>query len=80
MKAFFEAYAGHEKLQPLVGEIAWTDNLVIMERCKEYGERELERALIAKMTRTSPSASSCAKKRAARLWSTPCTTPASPSV
>jgi len=40
MKAFFEAYTGHEKLAPLVREIAWSHNLVIMERCKDPLERE----------------------------------------
>ncbi|HOE82101.1 MAG TPA: PDDEXK nuclease domain-containing protein [Myxococcota bacterium] len=40
MKAFFEAYTGHEKLAPLVREIGWSHNLVIMERCKDPLERE----------------------------------------
>lgn len=40
MKGFFEAYSGQEKLAPLVREIGWSHNLVIMERCKEPLERE----------------------------------------
>ena len=40
MKAFFEAYAGSEKLAPLVREIGWSHNLVILERCKDPLERE----------------------------------------
>ena len=47
MKAFFEAYTGHEKLAPLVREIAWSHNLVIMERCKD----PLEREFYVRMTR-----------------------------
>lgn len=40
MKAFFEAYEGSEKLAPLVREIGWSHNLVILERCKDPLERE----------------------------------------
>jgi predicted nuclease of restriction endonuclease-like (RecB) superfamily len=40
MKAFFEAYAALEKIAPLVLEIGWSHNLVIMERCPEPLERE----------------------------------------
>lgn len=47
MRQFFLAYSGSEKLQPLVGEISWTKNLVIMSRCKE----PLEREFYLKMTR-----------------------------
>ena len=32
-----------EKLQPLVAEIGWTHNLVIMERYKDNLEYELDR-------------------------------------
>lgn len=41
MKAFFEAHIGLEKLAPLVREIAWSYNLVILERCKDPLQREL---------------------------------------
>jgi predicted nuclease of restriction endonuclease-like (RecB) superfamily len=40
MKAFFEAYRGLEKLVPLVREIGWSHNLVILQRCKDPLERE----------------------------------------
>ncbi|MCY4603371.1 MAG: PDDEXK nuclease domain-containing protein [Gemmatimonadetes bacterium] len=40
MKALFEAYEGSEKLAPLVREIGWSHNLVILERCKDPLERE----------------------------------------
>jgi len=40
MKAFFEAYTGLEKLAPLVREIGWSHNLVILERCKDHLEWE----------------------------------------
>jgi predicted nuclease of restriction endonuclease-like (RecB) superfamily len=40
MKAFFEAYAAAEVLAPLVREVAWTHNLVILERCHDDLARE----------------------------------------
>lgn len=40
MKAFFEMYAGSEKLAPLVREISWSHNLIILERCSDPLERE----------------------------------------
>ncbi|MBP7381869.1 DUF1016 family protein [Myxococcota bacterium] len=40
MRQFYLEYNGHERLQPLVGEIAWAHNLVIMGRCKNPLERE----------------------------------------
>jgi predicted nuclease of restriction endonuclease-like (RecB) superfamily len=40
IKQFYEAYAKDEKLAPLVREISWTKNLVILERCKGSAERE----------------------------------------
>ena len=40
MRQFYLAYAGHPKLQPLVGEISWSKHLVIMSRCKDDLERE----------------------------------------
>ena len=35
MKASFEAHIDLEKLAPLVREIDWSHNLVILERCKD---------------------------------------------
>lgn len=40
MKAFHEAYRASEKLAPLVREIAWSHNVIIMERCADPLERE----------------------------------------
>ena len=40
MKQFYETYAGNEKLSPLVREINWTNNLVILSRAKGEEERE----------------------------------------
>jgi predicted nuclease of restriction endonuclease-like (RecB) superfamily len=39
-RSFFETYASEPKLAPLVREIGWTHNLLIMERCKDPLERE----------------------------------------
>jgi predicted nuclease of restriction endonuclease-like (RecB) superfamily len=35
MRNFYLCYREKEKLQPLAAEIAWTHNLVIMEKCKD---------------------------------------------
>ena len=40
MRQFYCEYRGNEKLQPLVGEIAWSHNLAIMNKCKDPLERE----------------------------------------
>lgn len=40
MSEFFRAYRDHPKLQPMVAIIAWTHNLVIIQRCKDPLERE----------------------------------------
>lgn len=40
MRQFYLEYHGSAKLQPLVGEIAWSNNLIIMSRCKDPMERE----------------------------------------
>jgi predicted nuclease of restriction endonuclease-like (RecB) superfamily len=40
MRQFHRAYQGHEKLQPLVGEISWTKHLVILGKCSDSLERE----------------------------------------
>ncbi len=40
MKGFFETYSGAEKLAPLVREIGWSHNLIILERCGDAQERE----------------------------------------
>jgi len=40
MKQLFELYSSDEKLSPLVREIGWTQNCVIMAQCKTSEERE----------------------------------------
>jgi predicted nuclease of restriction endonuclease-like (RecB) superfamily len=40
MRQFFVEYSGKEKLQPLVGEISWAKNLIVMSHCKDDLERE----------------------------------------
>ena len=47
MRLFYESYANHEKLAPMVREIGWTHNLVILEKCKD----DLEREFYIRMTR-----------------------------
>jgi predicted nuclease of restriction endonuclease-like (RecB) superfamily len=40
MRQFFETYRDTPKLAPLVRELSWTHNLLIMSRCKRAEERE----------------------------------------
>jgi predicted nuclease of restriction endonuclease-like (RecB) superfamily len=40
MRQFYAEYHDNERLQPLVGEIAWAHNLAIMGKCKDLLERE----------------------------------------
>ncbi|MCG2726798.1 MAG: PDDEXK nuclease domain-containing protein [Elusimicrobia bacterium] len=40
MRNFYRSYAHNEKLQPLVAEIGWTHNIIIMDRCKKESECE----------------------------------------
>ncbi|MFM9267532.1 YhcG family protein [Tychonema sp. BBK16] len=40
MRLFYESYAENEKLAPMVREIGWTHNIVILEKCKDDLERE----------------------------------------
>ena len=47
MKNFYLQYGSREKLAPLVREISWVKNIVIMEKCKE----ELEKEFYIKMTK-----------------------------
>ncbi len=46
-REFFRVYDGQEKLQPLVAEIGWAHNLVILDKCQD----DLEREFYLKMTR-----------------------------
>lgn len=47
MRGFFAEYAGNKKLQSLTGEIGWTHNVVIMQKCKD----DLQREFYMRMTR-----------------------------
>ena len=40
MREFYLLYREDKKVQPLVAQIAWTHNLVILQRCKDPLERE----------------------------------------
>jgi len=40
MRQFYGEYSQNPNLQPLVGEISWSHNLVIMSKCKDSLERE----------------------------------------
>ncbi|KAF0182565.1 MAG: hypothetical protein FD164_1128 [Nitrospirae bacterium] len=40
MRIFYLTYCSNEKLAPLVREISWTKNVIIMQRCKDDIERE----------------------------------------
>lgn len=40
MRKFYKEYEGDKKLQPLVAEIGWSHNILIMEKCKDRLERE----------------------------------------
>jgi predicted nuclease of restriction endonuclease-like (RecB) superfamily len=48
MKQFYETYRGNEKLSPLVREISWTNNILIMMAAKTDEEREFYLVLSAK--------------------------------
>jgi predicted nuclease of restriction endonuclease-like (RecB) superfamily len=47
IKLFHETYAHNPKLAPLVREIGWSHNIIIMERCSD----DLEREFYIRMTR-----------------------------
>lgn len=40
MKLFYETYNGAPKLAPLVREISWSHNIIILQRCKDPLEQE----------------------------------------
>lgn len=47
MRLFYEAYGANQKLAPMVREIGWSHNIIIMEKCKD----DLEREFYIRMTR-----------------------------
>jgi predicted nuclease of restriction endonuclease-like (RecB) superfamily len=40
MRQFYDTYRGDEKVSPLVRQLPWTHNLMILSRCKRPEERE----------------------------------------
>ena len=40
MRQFFETYQGLEKVSPLVTQITWSSNLIILSKCKEPEEQQ----------------------------------------
>ena len=48
MKQFYEAYAQSPKLSPLVRELSWTNNMVILARTNDEVEREFYLRLAAR--------------------------------
>lgn len=48
MRSFYEVYRHNEKLAPLVREIGWTQNIIVMERCKDDLQREFYLKMIRK--------------------------------
>jgi len=48
MRQFYEIYFDNEKLAPLVREISWTNNLIIMSRAKTVEAREFYLTLAVK--------------------------------
>jgi len=48
MRQFYETYRDEPKLSPLVREISWTHNLIILNRCRTVEEREFYLKLCAK--------------------------------
>jgi predicted nuclease of restriction endonuclease-like (RecB) superfamily len=49
MREFYAAYRIFPKVQPLVAQIAWTHNLIILQRCKDPLEREYYIRMTAKI-------------------------------
>ena len=47
MRLFYDNYCNDQKLAPLVREISWSKNIIIMEKCKD----SLKREFYARMTR-----------------------------
>lgn len=47
IRNFYLSYAGNQKLQPLVAEIGWTHNCVILDQC----QNKLQREFYIRMTR-----------------------------
>lgn len=48
MKQFYETYYGNKKLSPLVREIGWTNNMIIVVQAKTEVEKEFYLKLTAR--------------------------------
>ena len=48
MRQFFLYYRENENLQPLVGEISWTKNILILQRCSDNFQKEFYLRMTAK--------------------------------
>ncbi len=48
MRQFYEAYRDDEKVSPLVTQLPWTHNLIILSQCKRAEEREFYLRLASK--------------------------------
>ena len=48
MRKFYLSYEGEVKLAPMVQEIGWSHNIIIMEKCKDLLEREFYIKMIIK--------------------------------
>lgn len=48
MRDLYVSYADSEKLQPLVAEISWTNNVFILSKCKDSLEREFYVRMVRK--------------------------------
>jgi hypothetical protein len=40
MRQYYLACHGNQKLQPMVAEIAWSHNLIILDKCKDEQEKD----------------------------------------
>lgn len=48
MRGFYKVYAEDEKLAPMVREIGWSHNIMIMEKCRDVRQREFYIRMTAK--------------------------------
>ena len=50
MIKFYEFYSQNKKLQPLAGEISWSNNIIILEKCENDFQREYYLKLSKKLS------------------------------
>jgi|WetSurMetagenome_2_1015567.scaffolds.fasta_scaffold00057_39 predicted nuclease of restriction endonuclease-like (RecB) superfamily len=53
MKQFFDLYSGYKKLSALLRELSWTNNILIMSKCRTMEEREFYVRMAAKAPTSS---------------------------